>query len=189
MEPAAVSSLAVNRDQAKVSVLGVPSQPGLASHILGTIARVHIEADVVVQNAGKDGKTDLSFTVCRNDSARTVELLKVQLLPVLHAREVVADTRVCKISIACTGTHSPVGTASKLFGVLREEGIQAQMVSTTETCTSVLIDETQLAQALRTLHRAFGLDPEHAQAAGTASEMRHNSGIGNVTEWPKVLPC
>ena len=189
MEPAAASSLAVTRDQAKVSVLGVPSQPGLASHILGTMARAHIEADVVVQNTGKDGKTDLSFTVRRNDCARTVELLRVQVLPALGAREVVADTGVCKISIAGNGTHSQVGTASKLFGALREEGIQAQMVSTAETCTSVLIDETQLAQALQTLHRAFGLDPQPAQTAGTTSEMRHNSGIGNVTEWPKVLPC
>eukprot|EP01136_Pigoraptor_vietnamica_P020221 Opistho-1_new@68792 len=97
MEPAAASSLAVTRDQAKVSVLGVPSQPGLASHILGTMARAHIEADVVVQNTGKDGKTDLSFTVRRNDCARTVELLRVQVLPALGAREVVADTGVCKI--------------------------------------------------------------------------------------------
>ncbi|RQO80277.1 hypothetical protein DBV10_20295 [Acidovorax sp. FJL06] len=186
MEQAVVSRIAVTRNQAKVSVPGVPNQPGIARHILGAVAGARIDADMVVQNVGKDGKTDLSFTVHRSDCARTVELLRDQVLPALGAREVVGDAGVCKVSIVGTCMHRHVGVASKMFGTLREGGIQAQMISACETQASVVIDEKQMELAVRSLCEAFALDP---QAAGIDSEMRHNSGIGNVTEWPKVLPC
>ena len=189
MEQAVVSGIAVNRDLAKVSVLGVSHRPGIASHVLGILADTHIEVGAIVQNMGKDGKTDLSFTLHRNDCARAVELLRDPVLPALGAREVVGDTGVCEVSIVGTGTRSHVGVASKMFGTLREAGIQAQMISASETKTSVVIDATQVELAVRSLREAFAWDPQAAQAAGIASEMRHNSGIGNVTEWPKVLPC
>ena len=189
MEQAIVSGIAVNRGLAKVSVLGVPHQPGIASHMLRIMADARIEVGAIVQNMGKDGKTDLSFTLHRNDCARAVELLRDPVLPALGAREVVGDTGVCEVSIVGTGTRSQVGVASKMFGTLREAGIQAQMISASETKTSVVIDATQVELAVRSLREAFAWDPQAAQAAGIASEMRHNSGIGNVTEWPKVLPC
>lgn len=189
MEQAIVSGISVNRDLAKVSVLGVPHRPGIASHILRTLADAYIEAGAIVQNMGKDGKTDLSFTLHRNDCARAMELLRNPVLPALGAREVVGDTGVCEVSIVGTGTRSHVGVASKMFGTLREAGIQAQMISASEAKTSVVIDATQVELAVRSLREAFAWDPQAAQADGIASEMRHNSGIGNVTEWPKVLPC
>ncbi len=187
--PVVVSGIAVHRDLAKVCVLGVPHQPGIASHILRTVSDARIEAGAIVQHVGKDGTTDLSFTVHRSECKRTVELLRDQALPTLGAREVVGDTGVCKVSIAGTGKRSHVGLASKMFGTLREADIQAQMISVSETEAQVVIDEKQLELAVRSLCKAFSLDPQTAQPAGTAPEIRHNRGIGNVTEWPKVLPC
>ena len=155
MEQAVVSGIAVNRDLAKVSVLGVSHRPGIASHVLGILADTHIEVGAIVQNMGKDGKTDLSFTLHRNDCARAVELLRDPVLPALGAREVVGDTGVCEVSIVGTGTRSHVGVASKMFGTLREAGIQAQMISASEAKTSVVIDETQVELAVRSLREAF----------------------------------
>ena len=155
MEQAVVSGIAVNRDLAKVSVLGVSHRPGIASHVLGILADTHIEVGAIVQNMGKDGKTDLSFTLHRNDCVRAVELLRDPVLPALGAREVVGDTSVCEVSIVGTGTRSHVGVASKMFGTLREAGIQAQMISASETKTSVVIDATQVELAVRSLREAF----------------------------------
>jgi len=165
MEQATVSGIAVNRNLAKVSVLGVPHQPGIASHILRTMADARIDSGAIVQNVGKDGKTDLSFTVDSSDCVRTVELLQDQVLPTLGAREVVGDTGVCEVSIVGIGMRSDVGVASKMFGTLREAGIQAQMLSASETKTSVVIEETQVELAVRSLRGAFALDPQTAQAA------------------------
>lgn len=169
MEQATVSGIAVNRNLAKVSVLGVPHQPGIASHILRTMADARIDSGAIVQNVGKDGKTDLSFTVHSSDCVRTVELLRDQVLPTLGAREVVGDTGVCEVSIVGIGIgigmRSDVGVASKMFGTLREAGIQAQMLSASETKTSVVIEETQVELAVRSLRGAFALDPQTAQAA------------------------
>ncbi len=165
MEQAVVFGIAVNSDLAKVSVLGVPHRPGIASHILRTMANAHIEAGAIVQNMGKDGKTDLSFTVHRSDCARTVELLRDPVLPALGTREVVGDTGVREVSIVGAGTRSHVAVAGKMFGTLREAGILAQMISASKTNISVVIDEAQVELAVHSLRKAFALDPLTAQAA------------------------
>ena len=158
MEQAVVSGIAFSRDEAKIAVLGVPDRPGIAFQILGTVADANIEVDVIIQNIGKDGHTDFSFTVNRNDYARTVDLLKEKVLPTLGAAEIVGDTKICKVSIVGIGMRSHVGVASKMFRVLSEEGINIQMISTSEIKTSVVIDEKYMELAVRALHRAFDLD-------------------------------
>ncbi|HZY19478.1 MAG TPA: aspartate kinase [Ramlibacter sp.] len=158
MEQAVVSGIAFNRDEAKVSILGVPDKPGIAYTILGAVADANIEVDVIIQNLSKDGKTDFSFTVHRNDYARTVDLLKGSVLPTLGTDRIEGDTRICKVSIVGIGMRSHVGIASKMFRALSEEGINIQMISTSEIKTSVVIDEKYMELAVRALHRAFDLD-------------------------------
>ena len=158
MEQAVVSGIAFSRDEAKIAVLGVPDKPGIAFQILGTVAAANIEVDVIIQNISKDGLTDFSFTVNRNDYARTVDLLKEKVMPGLGAAEIVGDTKICKVSIVGIGMRSHVGVASKMFRVLSEEGINIQMISTSEIKTSVVIDEKYMELAVRALHRAFDLD-------------------------------
>lgn len=158
MEQAVVSGIAFNRDEAKVSILGVPDKPGIAFNILGAVADANIEVDVIIQNISKDGKTDFSFTVHRNDYARTVDLLKSKVLPTLGTDQIEGDTRICKVSIVGIGMRSHVGIASKMFRALSEEGINIQMISTSEIKTSVVIDEKYMELAVRALHRAFDLD-------------------------------
>ncbi len=158
MEQAVVSGIAHNRDEAKISVLGVPDTPGIAFKIIDVIANANIEIDVIIQNVSKDGKTDFSFTVHRNDFAKAMSLLKTQVVPALGAAEVVGNDGICKVSIVGIGMRSHVGVASKMFGALSKEGINIQMISTSEIKTSVVIDEKYMELALRTLHTAFGLD-------------------------------
>ena len=158
MEQAIVSGIAFNRDEAKISVLGVPDKPGIAYQILGAVADANIEVDVIIQNISKDGKTDFSFTVNRGDYARAVDLLKTKVLPHLGAQEVVGDTKICKVSIVGIGMRSHVGVASKMFRCLSEEGINIQMISTSEIKTSVVIDEKYMELAVRALHKVFDLD-------------------------------
>ncbi|MFZ2306185.1 MAG: aspartate kinase [Rhodoferax sp.] len=158
MEQAIVSGIAFNRDEAKISVMGVPDKPGIAYQILGAVADANIEVDVIIQNLSKDGKTDFSFTVNRGDYAKTVDLLKDKVLPTLGAAEVVGDTKICKVSIVGIGMRSHVGVASRMFRVLSEEGINIQMISTSEIKTSVVIDEKYMELAVRALHKAFDLD-------------------------------
>jgi aspartate kinase len=158
MEQAIVSGIAFNRDEAKISVLGVPDTPGIAYQILGAVADANIEVDIIIQNISKDGKTDFSFTVHRNDYAKTVDLLKANVLPKLGAQEVVGDTKICKVSIVGIGMRSHVGIASKMFRALAEDGINIQMISTSEIKTSVVIDEKYMELAVRALHKAFDLD-------------------------------
>ncbi|MDE2417445.1 MAG: aspartate kinase [Burkholderiales bacterium] len=158
MEQAIVSGIAFNRDEAKISVLGVPDKPGIAYQILGAVADANIEVDVIIQNLSKDGKTDFSFTVNRGDYAKAVDLLKTKVLPSLGAQEVVGDTKICKVSIVGIGMRSHVGVASRMFRVLSEEGINIQMISTSEIKTSVVIDEKYMELAVRALHKAFDLD-------------------------------
>ena len=162
MEQAVVSGIAFNRGEAKVSVLGVPDSPGVAYRILGPVADANIEVDVIIQNISKDGKADFSFTVSQSDFARTLELLRETVVPELGAKEVVGDPNICKVSIVGIGMRSHVGVASKMFRVLSEEGINIQMISTSEIKTSVVIDEKYLELAVRALHTAFGLDQETA---------------------------
>ena len=158
MEQAVVSGIAFNRDEAKISVLGVPDKPGIAYQILGAVADANIEVDVIIQNVSKDGKTDFSFTVHRNDFARTIDLLKSKVVPALGAQEVAGDAKICKVSIVGIGMRSHVGVASKMFRCLSEEGINIQMISTSEIKTSVVIDEKYMELAVRALHKAFDLD-------------------------------
>ena len=158
MEQAVVSGIAFNRDEAKISVLGVPDKPGIAYQILGAVADANIEVDVIIQNLSKDGKTDFSFTVHRNDFAKTIDLLKSKVVPALGAQEVVGDAKICKVSIVGIGMRSHVGIASKMFRSLSEEGINIQMISTSEIKTSVVIDEKYMELAVRSLHKAFDLD-------------------------------
>ena len=158
MEQAVVAGIAFNRDEAKISLIGVLDKPGIAYSILGPVADANIEVDVIIQNLSKDGKTDFSFTVNRGDYARTIDLLKSRVLPSLGAQEVVGDAKICKVSIVGIGMRSHVGIASKMFRSLSEEGINIQMISTSEIKTSVVIDEKYMELAVRALHKAFDLD-------------------------------
>ncbi|PRD66428.1 aspartate kinase [Malikia granosa] len=158
MEQAVVSGIAFNRDEAKVSVLGVPDTPGIAYQILGAVADANIEVDVIIQNVSKGGLTDFSFTVNRNDLAKTLDLLKEKVAPTLGAAEVVGDAKICKVSIVGIGMRSHVGVASRMFRCLSAENINIQMISTSEIKTSVVIDEKYMELAVRALHREFDLD-------------------------------
>ena len=158
MEKAIVSGIAFNRDEAKISVLGVPDKPGIAYSILGAVAAANIEVDVIIQNISKDGKTDFSFTVNHGDFERALDLLRTKVQPEVGAAEVVGDPRIAKVSIVGIGMRSHVGVASKMFKALADEGINIQMISTSEIKTSVVIDEKYMELAVRTLHRAFELD-------------------------------
>ena len=158
MEQAVVSGIAFNRDEAKISVLGVPDTPGIAYQIVGAVADANIEVDVIIQNVSKEGKTDFSFTVHRNDFAKAMDLLKSKVLPKLGGQEVIGDAKICKVSIVGIGMRSHVGIASKMFRCLSEEGINIQMISTSEIKTSVVIDEKYMELAVRALHKVFDLD-------------------------------
>jgi aspartate kinase len=158
MEQAVVSGIAFNRDEAKVTVLGVPDKPGIAYQILGPVADANIDVDVIIQNVSHDGKTDFSFTVHRNDHARVLELLRATVAPAVGAAKVEGDARICKVSIVGIGMKSHVGVAAKMFRTLSDEGINIQMISTSEIKTSVVIDEKYMELAVRALHRAFDLD-------------------------------
>ena len=158
MEQAIVSGIAFNRDEAKISVLGVPDKPGIAYQILGAVADANIEVDMIIQNIGRAGLTDFSFTVSRGDFAKAMDLLKERVLPQLGAQDVVGDAKICKVSIVGIGMRSHVGIASKMFRSLSEEGINIQMISTSEIKTSVVIDEKYMELAVRALHKAFDLD-------------------------------
>ena len=158
MEQALVSGIAFNRDEAKISLLGVPDKPGIAFQILGPVADANIDVDVIIQNVSHEGKTDFSFTVHRNDYARTVELLKAVVMPKIGAAELTGDTKICKVSIVGIGMRSHVGVASRMFSTLSDEGINIQMITTSEIKTSVVIDEKYMELAVRALHKAFGLE-------------------------------
>ena len=158
MEQAVVSGIAFNRDEAKISLMGVTDKPGIAFMILGPVAEANIDVDVIIQNVAHDGRTDFSFTVHRNDYQRTMDLLKTKVLPVTGATDLVGDTKICKISIVGIGMRSHVGVASRMFGVLSDEGINIQMITTSEIKTSVVLDEKYMELAVRALHKAFDLD-------------------------------
>jgi aspartate kinase len=162
MEQAVVSGIAFNRDEAKISLLGVTDKPGIAHLILGPVAQAKIDVDVIIQNVSHDGRTDFSFTVHRNDYQRTMDLLKSDVLPVTGATSLMGDPKICKVSIVGIGMRSHVGVASRMFSVLSEEGINIQMITTSEIKTSVVIDEKYMELAVRALHKAFDLDQPSA---------------------------
>jgi aspartate kinase len=157
MESALVSGIAFNRDEAKVTVLGVPDTPGVAFKILDPIAKANIEVDVIVQNISTDGKTDFSFTVHRNDLERTLNILE-PVQTVIGARELVSDDKICKLGLVGVGMRSHGGVASKMFAALSEEGVNIQMISTSEIKITVVIDEKYMELAVRSLHQAFELE-------------------------------
>ncbi len=162
MEQAIISGIAFNRDEARVNVLGVPDKPGIAYQILGPVSDANIDVDMIIQNVGVDGTTDFSFTVHRNEFSKTMDILNNEVLPHIGARQVVGDSKAAKVSVVGVGMRSHVGIASKMFRILAEEGINIQMISTSEIKISVVIDEKYLELAVRVLHKAFDLDQEEA---------------------------
>jgi aspartate kinase len=160
MEKAVISGVAFNRDEAKITVHDVPDRPGIAYAILGPIADANIDVDVIVQNVGHDGMTDLSFTVGRRDYPRALKILKDQVQPHIKCREVSGDERIAKVSIVGMGMRSHAGIAAQMFRTLAEEGINIQMISTSEIKITVVIEEKYTELAVRVLHKAFELDQE-----------------------------
>jgi aspartate kinase len=157
MEQPIISGIAFNRDEAKLTVLGVPDRPGIAYQILGPVAESNIDVDMIIQNVGHDGSTDFSFTVPRGEYAKATAILD-QVKGHIGARELIGDNRIAKVSVVGVGMRSHVGIASKMFRTLAEEGINIQMISTSEIKISVVIDEKYLELAVRVLHKAFELD-------------------------------
>jgi aspartate kinase len=157
MEQAIISGIAFNRDEAKVTVLGVPDKPGIAYQILGPVGEANIDVDMIIQNVGADGTTDFTFTVHRNEYKKALDVLKgVQAH--IGAREITGDDRIAKVSVVGVGMRSHAGIASTMFRTLAEEGINIQMISTSEIKISVVIDEKYMELAVRVLHKAFNLD-------------------------------
>jgi aspartate kinase len=157
MEQAVISGIAFSRDEAKITVMGVPDRPGIAYAILGPIAEANIDVDMIIQNASVEGLTDFSFTVPRNDYNSALGIAR-KVQEHIRARAIVGDNRVCKVSMVGVGMRSHVGIASQMFRTLSEEGINIQMISTSEIKISVVVDEKYMELAVRVLHRAFGLD-------------------------------
>jgi aspartate kinase len=158
MERVQISGIAFNRDEAKLTMLGVPDQPGVAYSILGPIGEANIEVDMIVQNVAPDGSTtDFTFTVHRNDYEKALSLLS-QIAQKLGAKEANGDDKIVKISLVGVGMRSHAGIASKMFEALAKEGINIRMISTSEIKISVVVDEKYLELAVRALHNAFELD-------------------------------
>lgn len=164
MEQALISGIAFSRDEAKLTIKGVPDEPGIAYRILGDIAVASINVDMIIQNIGADGTTDFTFTVPRADFRKAREILG-QTAHTLHAREIQGDERIAKISVVGVGMRSHAGIASTMFRVLGEEGINIQMISTSEIKISVVVEEKYLELGVRALHSAFGLDVENGVIA------------------------
>jgi aspartate kinase len=158
MEQAIISGIAFNRDEAKISVMGVPDRPGVAYHLLGPIAEANIDVDVIVQNTGENGLTDFSFTVHRNEYQKALDVLNNNLGKAFTAREIKGDNKIAKVSVVGIGMRSHVGIASKMFKSLADEGINIAMISTSEIKISVILEEKYLELAVRVLHTAFELE-------------------------------
>ena len=157
VEKPVISGIAFNRDEARVNVIGVPDKPGIAYQILGPVADANIDVDMIIQNVGQDGTTDFSFTVPKGELARTIKVLE-GVQSHIGGQSVSGDDKICKVSIVGVGMRSHVGVASTMFRTLAEEGINIQMISTSEIKISVVLDEKYLELAVRVLHKAFGLD-------------------------------
>ncbi len=160
MEQVIISGIAFNRDEAKITVRGVPDKPGIAYQILGPVSDANIDVDMIIQNVSIDGSTDFSFTVNRNEFDKAMGILKNQVQKNIGAREVIGDSKTAKVSVVGVGMRSHVGIASKMFRTLAEEGINIQMISTSEIKISVVIDEKYMELAVRVLHKAFDLEKE-----------------------------
>ncbi|MEK7839722.1 MAG: aspartate kinase, partial [Pseudomonadota bacterium] len=157
LEQPLISGIAFTRDEAKLTVRGVPDRPGIAYHILDEIAKANINVDMIVQNVGLDGTTDFSFTIARGDFKKATQVVQA-LAKELKARQVVGDDNVVKISVVGVGMRSHAGIASRMFKALADEGINIQMISTSEIKISVVVEEKYLELGVRALHNVFGLD-------------------------------
>ena len=158
MEQAVISGIAFNRDEAKITVMGVPDRPGIAYQILGPVGDANIDVDMIIQNASVNGLTDFSFTVNRGEYAKALQVLDSKVKGVINAAEIRGDEKVCKVSMVGVGMRTHAGIASQMFRTLSEEGINIQMISTSEIKISVVIDDKYMELAVRALHKAFGLD-------------------------------
>ena len=158
MEEPIISGIAFNRDEAKITVLGVPDKPGIAYQILGPIADANIDVDMIIQNVGADGSTDFTFTVHKNEMGKALAILRDKVQGHIGAREISGDDKIAKVSVVGVGMRSHVGIASQMFRTLAEEGINIQMISTSEIKIAVVIDEKYLELAVRVLHKAFELE-------------------------------
>ena len=158
MEQAIISGIAFNRDEAKITVMGVPDRPGVAYQILGPIGDANIDVDMIIQNASHDGHTDFSFTVHRNEYNKALDVLNARVKDSIKAADIRGDDKVAKVSMVGVGMRTHAGIASQMFRTLSEEGINIQMISTSEIKISVVIDDKYMELAVRALHKAFGLD-------------------------------
>src|SRR5450830_1343677 len=158
MEQPVISGIAFNRDETKITVLGAPDKPGIAYQILGPIAEANIDVDMIIQNTGADGTTDFTFTVHKNEMNKALSILRDKVQSIIGAREISGDDKIAKVSIVGVGMRSHVGIASQMFRTLAEEGINIQMISTSEIKIAVVIDEKYLELAVRVLHKAFELE-------------------------------
>lgn len=170
MEQALISGIAFNRDEAKLTIKGVPDEPGVAYRILGPIADANVNVDMIIQNVGADRTTDFTFTVHRGDYAKAMSALR-DTAKALTAREVSGDDKIAKVSVVGVGMRSHAGIASTMFKTLAAEGINIQMISTSEIKISVVFDEKYLELAVRALHRAFGLDKSPNASGVSMSSM------------------
>ena len=161
MEAPTIAGIAFNRDEAKLTIVGVPDTPGIAYQILGPIGEANIEVDVILQNVGDEGKTDFTFTVSRNDLTRAEEILETHISQ-LGAMEWRSDSKIAKVSVVGVGMRSHAGVAATMFRALSEVGVNIQMISTSEIKISVIIEEKFLELAVRALHSVFGLDADEA---------------------------
>ena len=158
MEQAVISGIAFNRDEAKITVLNVPDRPGIAYQILGPVADANIDVDMIIQNTGNQGLTDFSFTVHRNEYQKAIEVLEGKVKSGIQAGAIQGDPKIAKVSVVGIGMRSHVGIASLMFRTLSEEGINIQMISTSEIKISVVIEDKYMELAVRALHKAFGLE-------------------------------
>lgn len=159
VEQPKISGIAFNRDEAKLTITGVPDHPGVAYKILGPIADANLEVDMIVQNVGHDDTTDFTFTVHRNDYRKALEILN-KIASKLSARQVAGDDNIVKVSVVGVGMRSHAGIASAMFKTLADEGVNIQMISTSEIKISVVVDEKYLELAVRSLHKKFGLEEQ-----------------------------
>jgi aspartate kinase len=162
MEKAVISGIAFSRDEAKITLTRVPDRPGIAYQILGAIADANIDVDMIVQNISVDGMTDFSFTVHRNEYAKAMDVLMGKVKDHIGATSIQGDPKICKVSVVGIGMRSHVGIASLMFRTLAEEGINIQMITTSEIKISVVVDDKYMELAVRALHKAFGLEHEPA---------------------------
>lgn len=158
MEQATITGIAFNRDEAKITVMSVPDKPGIAYQILGPISDANVEVDMIIQNQSVDGKTDFTFTVPRGEYAKAMSVLDASVKEHIGSGNIAGDAKVSKVSVVGVGMRSHVGIATQMFRTLSEEGINIQMISTSEIKISVLIDEKYMELAVRALHKAFGLE-------------------------------